>query len=269
MNYMAHFAPAEWLRKLVRLIAAVENWPRALLDHLRVRKGTYVVRLRSGATVEVRGGTDDRHVVFEVFAQRVYPVPAGRPAGIVLDVGAHIGCFTIMAARLGYRVISVEPCPENFALLQRNVRRNRLDEIQLVNAAVGSRNEPRELVSPDNPSHTGRFSLFPGRGSGRRTVSVVTLAQMIQGSGSIALLKLDCQGSEYEILYSATSELLQRIDAIMVECELFEEPREWSRSALSHFLRAQGFQVRSRGNLLYADRPTAQAFGVDELGAAA
>ena len=72
---MRLFAPrkmADKLRKLFRLVHAVENWPRTLLDHLRLRSAPYICRLRDGTLLEVRGGTDDRHTVFEVFAQGTY-----------------------------------------------------------------------------------------------------------------------------------------------------------------------------------------------------
>jgi hypothetical protein len=91
------------MAKLRRLIARIQTWPRALADHLRLTRGSYVCRLRDGSAVEIRGGTDDRHVLFEVFVEDIYPVSV-RPGYTVVDVGAQIGCYTIRAATPGPRV---------------------------------------------------------------------------------------------------------------------------------------------------------------------
>lgn len=249
----------ERIRKLRRLVRAVDNWPRALADHLRLGSGNYLCRLRDGLEIEVRGATDDRHVLFEVFAERIYPVPAAG-GGVVVDIGAHIGCFTLLAASAGHRVLALEPSPENFSLLRRNVQRNGGVEVELVQAAVGERRRTGSLVLPDNGSHTGRFSLFPGRGVRTVRVPVLRLDEILRDAriDRVALLKLDCQGSEYEILYSAGAGLLERIDSIAVECEVFPDRPEWSLTALQAFLDAIGFRTAARGNLLYADRQERQ-----------
>lgn len=249
----------ERVRKLRRLVRAVDNWPRALVDHVRLRSSNYLCRLRDGLEIEVRGGTDDRHVLFEVFAERIYPVPAGG-GGVVVDIGAHIGCFTLLAASAGHRVLALEPSPENFSILRRNVQRNCAGKVELVQAAVGERRHTGWLVLPDDGSHTGRFSLFPGRGIRTVSVSVLTLDQILRDARieRVDLLKLDCQGSEYEILYSAGASVLERIDSIVVECEVFQDRPDWSLAALQGFLEASGFQTATHGNLLYAERQEAR-----------
>ena len=248
----------ERVRKLRRLVRAVDNWPRTLADHLRLRSGNYLCRLRDGLQIEVRGGTDDRHVLFEVFAERIYPLPAGR--GVVVDLGAHIGCFTLLAARAGHRVLAVEPSPANFSILRRNVQRNGVEDVELAQAAAGECRRTARLVLPDDASHTGRFSLFPGRGVRTMPVPVLTLDEILRSArvDRVALLKLDCQGSEYEILYSAGVSLLERIDSIAVECEVFPDRPEWSLMTLQGFLESSGFQTAARGNLLYAERLAAR-----------
>jgi FkbM family methyltransferase len=226
-----------------------------LVDHLQLRSGNYLCRLRDGLEIEVRGGTDDRHVLFEVFAERIYPLPC-RGRGAVVDVGAQIGCFTLLAARAGHRVLALEPSPANFSILCRNVERNSAAHVELIQAAVGERRRTGRLVLPDDASHTGRFSLCPGRGARTVSVRVRTLDEILRHAGieRVALLKIDCQGSEYEILYSAGTSLLERIDSIAVECEVFPDRPEWSLAALQRFLEANRFQTATRGNLLYANR---------------
>jgi tRNA G37 N-methylase Trm5 len=59
----------------------------------------------------VRGNSDDRHVIFEVLIKKIYPMKI-KQGSIVVDIGAHIGCFTIHVARSRCEVFSYEPFPE-------------------------------------------------------------------------------------------------------------------------------------------------------------
>jgi len=73
---------------------------------------------------------------------------------IVFDVGANIGYFTLEFARLvGKRgkVISFEPHPEIYKVLQRNVKRNKYKNVSLNNVACGESNSQRNLyLSTEN-----------------------------------------------------------------------------------------------------------------------
>lgn len=241
-----------------KLVAAIRNWPVALLDHAGLATGSYVSALRNGLSIEVRAGTDDRHIVYEIFAEGIYPIPAVANT-VVLDVGAHIGCFTLVALRSGARVFSYEPFLPNSALLQRNLQRNRVAASRVSCSAVGGRRGVRTLHVPDDPSFSGRSSLHSGRGSRTVVVECVTLDDILAENrlDQVDLLKLDCQGSEYEILYSVSAGTLGKTAAIVVECEYFDGRRGWTPADMREFLRGQGYLVTSRGNLLYAVRPSA------------
>lgn len=241
-------------RKLRGLIATVRNWPRALADHLGLGRGGYVCRLRDGTVIEIRGGTDDRHVVFEIFVENIYPAPV-RSGDIVVDIGAQIGCYSVRAARRGARVFAFEPFPENFAALQRNIALNGLTGVQAFPHAVGPESAARTMFLPDDAGHTGRYSLFPGRGSKTLDVACRSLDAIVRENAleRIDVVKIDCQGSEYEILFGASRETLAKIRRMIVECEIFDRP-DWSVAALRSFLEERGFHVNARERVLYATR---------------
>src|SRR5258708_5456294 len=71
-----------------------------------------------GMQLTVRRWTTDRLIVDEVLRKISYPA-AGR-GDTVLDLGAHIGSFSLLAARAGARVLAFEPDPSNFSLLEEN-----------------------------------------------------------------------------------------------------------------------------------------------------
>lgn len=242
------------LAKLRRLRARVRNWPRVLMDHLKLSRSSYICRLRNGPVFEIRGGTDDRHVLFEIFVENIYPAPV-REGDTVVDIGAQIGCYAVHAAGLGARVFAFEPFPANFAALQRNIALNRLKDVRAFQCAVGAEAGERAMFVPDARDHTGRYSLFPGRGSQTLAVPCMSLDDIVREHQleRMDVLKIDCQGSEYEILYGASPETLARIRNIMAECEVFDRP-DWSVSALREYLGARGFQVTCKDRLLWAHR---------------
>jgi FkbM family methyltransferase len=244
----------EKIRKMKRLIATVENWPRTLVDHLRLSRGNYICRLRDGSAIHIRGGTDDRHVVFEVFTENIYPA-ALRPGDTVIDIGAQIGCYTVRAARRGAKVYAFEPFPENFGALERNISLNRLEGVMAFAHAIGSESGLRTMFLPDDGGHTGRYSLFPGRGSRTLSVPCTSLDDVMREHTleRVDILKIDCQGSEYEILYGASEGALARIRRILIECEIFERP-DWSVAALTRYLQERGFVVAARARMLDAYR---------------
>jgi FkbM family methyltransferase len=226
------------------------------MDHLHLSNKDYICCLRDGTTFDVRGGTDDRHAIFEVFAQRIYPVSVSA-GDTVVDIGAQIGCFTVWAARQGARVFSFEPFPLNFLALQGNVARNRLTEVVLVPQAISGKRERRKIFLPDDRSHTGRYSLHGGRGTQTIEVPCVPLDDVVHEHQltRVDVLKIDCQGSEYEILYEAAPQTLVVIQTVIVECETFSAPPEWSPAGLKAYMERQGFLVETDGKLLLARRP--------------
>ena len=242
--------------KLLRLRRAIRNWPRVLLDHTHLTKADYVCYLRNGTTFNVRGGTDDRHVIFELFVEQIYPVHV-RAGSVVIDIGAHIGCFTVWAATQGARVFAYEPFPPNFTALQRNLTRNRLNDVYLSNLAVAGNQQTRELFIPKNKMDSGRYSLHPGRGFETIDVESVTLDEVLSANrlDHVDLLKIDCQGAEYEILYEANPQTLARISSIVVECEYFEGEEKRSVGGIAKYLEDGGFVISSKGNLIHAWRP--------------
>lgn len=249
-----YFKTIMMIRKFLQMVSSVHNWPRTLMDHLGVMKGSYICRLRNGYRFNVRGNSDDRHVIFEVLIKKIYPMKI-KQGSIVVDIGAHIGCFTIHAARPAVKVFSYEPFPENFNALVSNLKLNNISNVNVFLMAVSGKRGTQTLFIPDNESYSGRYSLYPGRGTRTIKTKSITLDDVFKENNlhQIDLLKIDCQGAEYEILYSTNAKTYQKIQVIVVECEVFQEKPGWSLAGLKTYLEQAGFQVAVSENILCAE----------------
>jgi FkbM family methyltransferase len=178
-------------------------------------------------------GPVDRAIVQQIWDKDVYGVRDIPAPAVVLDVGAHIGAFSLLAAEAwpGARVIACEPDPENAALFRRNLAGRR--GIELVEAAVLGEEFQVILFHAvaDKAAHNsgGGSCARDEPGTVRVCVPAVSAVQLWQSKGisTCDLLKLDCEGSEVPILGNlAAAGLLAGIRLIVGEWHANEDRPE-------------------------------------------
>jgi FkbM family methyltransferase len=111
---------------------------------------------------------------------------------------------------------------------------NNISNVNIFLMAVSGKRGTQTLFIPDNESYSGRYSLYPGRGARAIKAKSITLDDVFKENNlhQIDLLKIDCQGAEYEILYSTNAKTLSKIQVIVVKCEAFQEKLGWSLAGL-------------------------------------
>jgi FkbM family methyltransferase len=241
---------------MVKAPFVFQNWWRWPLPKLGMDT---VLELRNGLRFFVRGGTTDLAAINESFMFNSY-LAAGHielnEDAIVIDVGANIGDFTMQVAKMcpKGRVYAVEPLADCVAVLRRNLALNYLVNVEILNSALGGHDGETRLFGA-GVSSSEHFHI---RGtSDSETVRITTLARLINDwqLERIDLLKLDCEGAEWDILPTAT-EVLPRIRQISME---FHPDRGWTGARLAQFLRESGYAVWYQTNapwngLLWARR---------------
>lgn len=176
-----------------------------------------VVRVRSGAARGARLALDlSREKAYwlgyyEPSVQKFLEQNVA-PGDVVYDVGAHIGFFSVCAARLGAVVYAFEPVPGNAARLRDNVSLNDL-EIHVVEAAAWETSGSVDLVPGDSD-----FETRAAPGSGTASVSLDAFAER---EPEPALIKLDVEGAEAEVLRGARRILAQARPLLV--CEIHGE----------------------------------------------
>ncbi|MGH9309043.1 MAG: FkbM family methyltransferase [Vicinamibacterales bacterium] len=255
-----HIAQAIRHRRLIR------NWAPIVVSYTGLRN------LHDGATIELASGlrfaiahSSDAWTILQVIGQNYYRVRESEPWRTVIDIGANIGTFAVLAARAapGARVLCFEPAPDAAALLLRNVTMNGVEgRVVVEERAVAGTPGRVDLV---RTTQSSMRRLGPAASAGDNTISVeaVTLGEIFEKHAvdRCDFLKIDCEGAEFELLRACPSSVLDRVDRIALE---FHEWQPGDTAAdLHRLLSSQGFRVEHVHDTidpdvgyLFADRNT-------------
>jgi FkbM family methyltransferase len=243
-------------RYLVALPFAYRNWWAVFQSKLGA---DVVLELRDGTRFHVQARTTDLAAVNEAVILNPYLSSGGivlREDAIVVDIGANIGDFTVLVARRcpRGRVVAVEPVTRSARVIAAQVALNRLSNVTVVRAAVGAASRTAAI------DDAGMSSRVVDGVSGD-AVPVVTLERLMseQHLDTVDLLKLDCEGAEWDILPAAAG-VLPRVQQIAME---FHGERGWTAERLAEWLRERGYVVTHTGGewngVLWATRNGGEA----------
>jgi len=205
-----------------------------------------------------------RFDISEIFNRNIYMLPEWRlePTDVVIDVGANKGLCTLWAAPQvpRGRVISLEPAPI-FDVLATNVERNRLTNVTALNIAAGAADGQLDLIAyghgVDGISHGADLklptvvSLLVSRAKSQQiTIGTVSIGQILQKYeiDRVKLLKIDCEGGEYDIFSAMSADDWSRIQFVALEFHRFSKSR--TESWLLEQLHIHGFQTKAHSTLL-------------------
>lgn len=140
-----------------------------------------------------------------------------KPGDTFIDVGAHIGWFTTIASRCvgeSGQVIAVEPYPQNANGLRANIELNKCENVLVIDAALGSREG--KLTLSKGSSSGGVTALEWTTRRGLIEVPMSTLDRLAAEIDSVALIKIDVEGWEADVLKGA-SNTLSRTRCVLIE----------------------------------------------------
>jgi FkbM family methyltransferase len=200
-----------------------------------------VLETRAGLRFLARPGTTDLSTINEALVLRPYlrsKLIELRQDSVVVDIGANIGDFSIeVAARCPHgRILAVEPVADLADMIELNKLLNGLTKIEVVRVALGGSETEVEINLAGNAS-----SLYWKKGAQVQKAHQTTLAHLMdaQHIKRIDLLKMDCEGAEWDILPNC-AELFPRIEQICME---FHPAKDWTGEKLAAYLRKADYQV--------------------------
>jgi len=218
---------AEHYRDMVRLGARQSS-----LFSFPIRRrifGEQSLRFDNGISLTMPEGEPFFEIVDEVWEKECYRCDdfSGKmPEGHIVDIGAHMGTFTLWAAMKWPErgVIAVEPSATSYKYLQRNVRESHAANVSVVNSACGEKSGRMQMYARGNSAMNSLFthdnygSMFEPMAD----VEMTTLEKLFADHHveQCAFLKMDCEGAEYAIITAAPDATLKKCSRIAMEYHL-------------------------------------------------
>ena len=216
----------------------------------RSTSGAQKIRLpRHGVMFKVRGAMDVWSVK-ETFIDRFYERYGERiGAGwTIVDIGGGIGDFTTFAAKAhaDNRVFAFEPTPQSYQLLQDNLQLNQVTNATAFPQAVWRENGSIEIdMSVGEPGQfTSQQSSQDSIPAGKVLVPAISLAELFNRLNLIRcdLLKMDCEGAEYPILFSTPDQVFRQMQRIVMEYH--DNTQSANHRDLEEYLIQKGYKVQ-------------------------
>ena len=255
------------MTRYFRLIKNISNW----WLHFAVKLGLtdndpLLFRTRSGINVEVPRRL--LHEFKEIFMEGCYTkglASAIPETPTVIDIGANAGFFSLFAASRfpGARIFSYEPVDVNYKQLLRNRALNQnIGMLCFKEAVFGYSGEISLCFDPRDSVTTAARVAEKAPEQNRRQdqtqestirVPCVTLKDIFDAHRieRCDLLKIDCEGSEYDILYNCPENTIGRIGQMAIEVHQGTNPGE-NITSLAAWLEKLSFATRCSDNMLRA-----------------
>jgi len=222
-----------------------KNWYIFPIVYFNLKKTEYsIFQTFDNIKLKIRNNSTDLMALTHVWLIEEYKTKNFQIKNndIIIDVGAHIGLFSLYASQFCKTgsIYSFEPVKENYQLFLENTQINNLKQIKPFNLAVSSSNSDVTLYLNEDESGHSMFS------ESLKTITVKSISlQRIFDDNQIKncnFLKLDCEGTEYEILENLPISYFSKIEKIIIEYHMADTHPELL-SKLKKLLISQNYNI--------------------------
>jgi FkbM family methyltransferase len=246
------------LQNYINLSKHIKNWPLYFKrKYFKSKENARYITKGNELILEV---PDHFFYVFkEIFMEDFYETDKLLPHvpvdATIVDIGANVGFFSFLMAakRKDARIYSYEPMENNLRLFLSNLERNPgiKNSIKAEQKAItGSEVKSIKLFFDDVHSNTVISSVYEDFSKDNtRSIDIeaMSLAEIIRTNNLkvIDVLKLDCEGSEYPILYDSPASVWPLIKCLCIEVHEMDTEKR-NHNYLSGFLKEKGYQLSSK-----------------------
>lgn len=227
------------------VIFICKNWFTVLLGLFKIRpfSNRQTIFLTNGLRFNFSHPFDSFTLV-EIFFLNEYRFHFSKDIKTVIDIGANCGVFSIFAASFSkkMKVYSYEPSKDAFESLNHNGKINNMNrQIKAFKKAVLS--NKRKLSLFGTGPTTTRSIVKNDENKKLETAFSTTLAEIFKTNRikKCDFLKMDCEGSEYEILLNCSKNILKKIKRIALEYHPYGSKHSYKD--LVRVLSAAGFKT--------------------------
>jgi FkbM family methyltransferase len=178
----------------------------------------------------------------EHLSQRFTP----REGDTVIDIGAHIGRYTITSSKqVGStgKVVAIEADPDNFQLLKRNIALNNLTNVLPLHYAVFSTRTRMKLYEQSASAKYNSIMLTRARTMNYVEVNADTLDSILEQNriNQVNWIKIDVEGAEFEVLKGSTKTLSSNDISLLVEIHNIDDPSHYDN--ILNFLKYHNYEI--------------------------
>ena len=240
---------------IIEAMKKFKNWPDYFLDLFKLtKKNEIIYETRDGLKLLTRAKTTDRGILTTLILQDEYELEKLSLTNfVVIDIGGQNGYFSCLAAKKGGTIYTFEPILDNYAYINKNIALNNMENnIHPFNLAVS--NLPNKVKIFRHKENTGGHSIY-GTGNNFIEVQAIRLANIFDEHKieKCDLLKMDVEGSEYNILYNLEEIYFKKIMRISMECHNIDKEKN-NPQQLIEFLKGKKFDVVYKEPILFANR---------------
>jgi FkbM family methyltransferase len=226
-----------------------------ILNHIFSKGSTHLLRYKNGLEMVFRAGTKDMMIHRELIGDNDYIHffnKEWKDFKRYIDLGAQTGVFTMQVAKNvpGAKIISVEAEDKNFDILAENIHRNNAhDQVTAIHAAIWSVTGKTIALRIDKNNSGGHTVINDDPLNETELVKTISLADVV-GNEEVDLMKIDIEGSEYEVLFSAPENIFKQVLRMVIEVHHVDDER--NVNTLKNFLWKKGYYVVHSHKIIYA-----------------
>jgi FkbM family methyltransferase len=229
-SHIFDFLPANHKWKFAKLLP--QRYSRRFMQYSRVQKFRWKL---GGENFLLKSGPEDDYFLLS-YKQEFKNwdcesistwMEMTKDGELVIDVGAYVGIYTLLASRVGgsLKVIAIEPNPITVTQLTENLEMNGRSNTKIYNCAISAREGKRNLLRPANRKNSssvqleGANNLFDVSNWESQEVETRLLDNLIPEVDyeKISAIKVDVEGFEVEVLKSAVGILGKAHPELLIE----------------------------------------------------
>ena len=219
----------EKMKIIFRIMKLFKNWWMYPIVYLKLtKKPTVVFETIKGIKILIRVNSTDimalTHVwLIEEYSKYDFKI---EKTDTVIDVGAHIGLFSLHTSQIckNGKIYAFEPMIENYDILKSNIQLNNFSNIKAENCAIS--NSSSKITIYQNNDESGHSKFIETNNPievNSKSLNEIFNDEKIE---KCDLLKLDCEGSEYEIIDSLEDKNFEKIEKMIIEYHLADSHPE-------------------------------------------
>lgn len=222
-KFIVHSADKKTKKELPGDIFSLETFEKAVDVFDKIEsfdKDLFRVEIKGAKFFIRKKIPSDVYVLKENFLEGQYSflLPYVKGAN-VLDIGANIGDTAVLFCRHGAKkVYAYEPHPFFFGLAARNIELNDFkDMVELVSCGVGGKESVLAMRDDSAFGPTGCFGLKDDARGKASEIKIVPFSKIIEGLGDETVVKMDCEGFEFEAVLASPASTLRKVTAMAIE----------------------------------------------------